>query len=396
MDYNSRLKPIEYKGLCGDPEVYEDQKSVEKKVDSVAKLVQSSRHTVLFTGAGLSTSCGIPDFRGPNGVWTKEQRGEITTTINTFDKAAPSFAHLAIACLIDCGVFAHVVSQNVDGLHLRSGIPENKLSELHGNIFKEKCGVCGKEYVRDVDVGGMGLNLTGRMCDDTFCKGPLRDMTVDWDTELPKEIFNRAHAEHDKADLVICLGTSLRIRPAGNMPLRVLKPKILRDGRIGKLVIVNLQKTHLDSKATVKISYYCDGVMKMLCEKVGLKVLDPARVPLTAAIHQRYTIIPGSIAAQALSNNSTAGPVALTLPAQPKGPTKPLSHKPTRPPPKSKSAAKTSATSASASASASANKRTSEEVEPEDKEVRKEPEERPRKLQKLRDNNRSLYWDPIQ
>ncbi|KAJ1422148.1 DHS-like NAD/FAD-binding domain-containing protein, partial [Ochromonadaceae sp. CCMP2298] len=252
-------------------------------VDALAAMVEESRHTVIFTGAGISTSCGISDFRGPDGVWTREQKGEVAVDPhNAFNHAIPSFAHNAIACLLHAGIFTHLVSQNVDGLHLRSGVSEAQLSELHGNIFKERCTECGKEYMRDEDVGGMGLKPTGRTCDApkgasssssriSTCGGVLVDMAVDWDTTLPAHIFKQAHAHMDRADVVICLGSSLRIHPAGNMPLRALKPKVVRQGRVGKVVVVNLQKTHLDKKC-LKVNHYCDEVMRRLCGRLGVQL----------------------------------------------------------------------------------------------------------------------------
>jgi NAD+-dependent protein deacetylase sirtuin 6 len=304
MDYNGRLKPIHDKGLCGDAETVEHSVVLNNKLSDLLNLVQSSKYTVVFTGAGISTSCGIADFRGPNGVWTKEQRGEEldVSNPNTFNTAQPSFTHFAIACLIHAGLFHHVISQNVDGLHLRSGVPEYNLSELHGNIFKEKCSTCGKEYLRTYDVGGMGLNLTGGVCEVPGCKGLLKDMAVDWDTELPTSVFSRAHAELDKADLVLCLGTSLRIRPAGNMPLRVVKPKVARRGRTGDMVIVNLQKTHLDRKA-LKIHNYCDDTMKNLCERLGI-LLKEASLLSSTDMESNYTVVKNSIASDIIKNRN--------------------------------------------------------------------------------------------
>ena len=306
-DYNSRLKHIGHKGLCGDPEVVDDSDMFQRKMSVFAKLVQESNHTVLFTGAGISTCCGIPDFRGPNGVWTQEQRGEAPNSAvnhvkhNVFSNAQPSFTHNAIACLTHAGIFKHNISQNVDCLHLRSGVPEAQLSELHGNIFKEKCEKCKREHLRDFDVGGMGLQYTGRECEVPNCSGKLKDMAIDWDTPLPEKIFHQAHCELDTADLVISLGTSLRVQPAGNMPLRVLKPKKRRDGRVGKLVIVNLQQTHLDKQATLKINGYCDEVMKLLCDEIGIEIKPAekrANGEVSCDIASRYTVKEGSIAEQ--------------------------------------------------------------------------------------------------
>lgn len=298
MDYNCRLKHISNKGLCGDPEIVEETKSLEDKVQQLVTLICESKRIVLFTGAGISTSSGIPDFRGPNGVWTKEQRGEVAdpkSVDNTFDLARPTYTHYTMACLLHLGIVAHIVSQNVDGLHLRSGVSEEDLSELHGNIFKEKCSKCSTEYLRNFDVGGMGLQPTGRYCENASCNGVLCDMAVDWDTALPHKIFSRAEREHDLADLVICMGSSLRVNPAGNIPLRVFKPKKLRGGEAGKIVIVNLQKTHLDNKATIRISHYCDEVSKRLCDILGIRLDDTTKIA-NAKVKSWYYIEKGSIA----------------------------------------------------------------------------------------------------
>lgn len=87
---------------------------------------------------------GIPDFRGPKGVWTLEKQGKEVETEVTFDDAQPTLTHMAILALVQAGRVKHVISQNVDGLHLKSGLPRDKLSELHGNMFMEKCDKCGK------------------------------------------------------------------------------------------------------------------------------------------------------------------------------------------------------------------------------------------------------------
>ena len=87
---------------------------------------------------------GIPDFRGPKGVWTLEQRGAKVETDITFEDAVPTQTHMALVELVKVGVVKYVISQNVDGLHLKSGLPRENLSELHGNMFMEKCEKCGK------------------------------------------------------------------------------------------------------------------------------------------------------------------------------------------------------------------------------------------------------------
>lgn len=281
LSYNSRLKPMTEKGKCGDPEICDSEDDLTAKVQCLAGLIASSLHTVVFTGAGISTSCGIADFRGPTGVWTNELRGisldPSTDTSECFDKATPSITHRALYSLLKHSKIHHIVSQNVDGLHIRSGVVTDEwLTELHGNIFIEECVQCGTQYFRERDIGGMGLRPTGNKCDNALCGGVLIDNAVDWDTDLPEHKFKVAEQHMSRANLVICLGTSLRIRPAGNMPNRVLRKSSLRDtsqgSERGDLVIVNLQSTHLDSKATIKINGYCDEVIKRLCDVLGVEI----------------------------------------------------------------------------------------------------------------------------
>lgn len=146
-----------------------------------------------------------------------------------------------------------VISQNVDGLHLRSGLPRANLAELHGNLFMETCEVCGMEYLRDFDVGGISCRRTGRVCDRSGCGGALRDNLLDWEDALPEREFVASETALSEADLCICMGTSLRIRPASELPLRTVK-----NG--GKLVIINLQKTPKDRHAHLKIHLPVDEV----------------------------------------------------------------------------------------------------------------------------------------
>eukprot|EP01032_Pedospumella_encystans_P019412 gene19412-22067_t len=333
MDYNSRLLPIVDKGLCGDPEICEKERTFKKKISNLVDMICESKRIVAFTGAGISTSCGIPDFRGPNGVWTKELRGEkSTSTENWFDQAIPSYTHYALACLQHLGILSYTISQNVDSLHIRSGIPETALSELHGNICKEKCTQCGHEYVRDFDVGGMGLKPTGRLCSIESCGGPLHDKAYDWDTNLPEEVFDRAEQELQRADLVLVLGTSLRVIPAGNLPKLVQKARKERNSTVGKMAIVNLQCTHLDKRADVRIFHYCDDVMRALCQQLGIIVSEKADKNSGRVDASWYKIVPGSKLEALLDKTSSRiGIVAartITTPtAEPESPMKTKSKK---------------------------------------------------------------------
>lgn len=106
---------------------------IEAKAAEIAALLGDSKQAVLYTGAGLSTSAGISDYRGPQGVWTRLDKGLAPPDYTPVESIRPTRGHMVVRALVDAGIVKHVVSQNVDGLHLRSGVPRGKLSELHGN-----------------------------------------------------------------------------------------------------------------------------------------------------------------------------------------------------------------------------------------------------------------------
>lgn len=270
-NYAAGLSPYPDKGKCGLPENFDPPEELERKVLELAEMIRNARNVVFHTGAGISTSVGIPDFRGPNGVWTMEEKGLTPRFDTTFEEARPSSTHLALLALQRSGSLKYLVSQNVDGLHVRSGFPRDLLSELHGNMFVEECIKCGKQYVRDAVVGTMGLKPTGRLCDVPksrglrACRGKLRDTILDWEDSLPDRDLNRADEACRSADLAVTLGTSLQIKPSGNLPLLTK-----RNG--GRLAIVNLQPTKHDKHADLRIHGYVDDVMTKLMKHLGLEI----------------------------------------------------------------------------------------------------------------------------
>ncbi|XP_078411759.1 NAD-dependent protein deacylase sirtuin-6 isoform X2 [Cetorhinus maximus] len=244
VNYAAGLSEYEHKGKCGLPEIFDPPEELERKVLELADLVRNASYVVVHTGAGISTSSGIPDFRGPRGVWTMEEQGLEPKFDTTFEEARPSKTHMALVALQRVGLVKYVVSQNVDGLHVRSGFPRDKLSELHGNMFVEECTKCGKQYVRDTVVGTMGLKMTGQLCDVKKARG-LRACR--------------------KSDLAITLGSSLQIKPSSNLPFNTKK-------RGGKLVIVNLQATKLDRHSDLRIFGYVDEVVAKLMKHLGIEI----------------------------------------------------------------------------------------------------------------------------
>ena len=231
----------------------------------LANLIRNSKHTVVYTGAGLSTSAGIADFRGPTGVWTMRAKDLKPVALNHYKM--PTLAHMAIKKLVDDGLVKYVVSQNVDGLHLKSGIPVLSIAELHGNSNKEYCKNCKKAFIRNYrtrTASQVHDHKTGRKCE---CGGELYDSIINFGENLPEEELENAEIQSKEADLAIVLGTSLRVSPACNLPL-LIKPE-------AKLVICNLQKTPFDKNSnSMVIHARCDDLMRNLMEILEVLIPD--------------------------------------------------------------------------------------------------------------------------
>jgi mono-ADP-ribosyltransferase sirtuin 6 len=258
-----------HKTMTQMEEIEETPEELAAKIKALAGMIRDSKHCVFFTGAGISTSAGIPDFRGPEGVWTLKATGEKRKgkTVSMLS-AVPTTTHMAMVKLHDEGRMHYLISQNVDGIHRKSGIHPHRLSELHGNSNLEVCCWCGKEYMRDFDTchgSAAGSHETGRRCTAPGCSGPLLDTIINFGENLPKKDLERAYDECDKADLIVCLGSSLTVAPANDLPKKVAKHG-------GNLVIVNLQRTPLDSLSTLRIHGRTDQVMAGVMEELGLEV----------------------------------------------------------------------------------------------------------------------------
>jgi len=268
-------------------EIFDSPEELEAKMTTLIEMVRNSKHFVAFTGAGISTSAGIPDFRGPQGVWTLQDKGMEPKMEKLMEELLPTQTHMALVALQNQGLLKYVVSQNVDGLHLRSGIRPENLSELHGNTYIECCEKCHKSYLRcfsttsnagdDVDFSKLSMKQwphgTGRRCDDSSCRGILRDNIINFGETLPTRPLELAEVNCQQSDLIICLGSSLTVSPACDLP------KTRTEG--GNLCIVNLQRTPLDDIATLRIFAKVDDVIGGLMKALDIPIPSFEPPPLS-------------------------------------------------------------------------------------------------------------------
>ena len=200
---------------------------VENRIKVLAQWMFEAEHLVVFTGAGIGTESGLPDFRGPNGLWTRRAKG-LSAPEFDWSQAEPNQSHLAIVELQNMGKLAFLISQNVDNLHLKSGIRPELLAELHGNITKLRCRSCGFKCDSFPDLNTCPI-----------CGGRLVSSVVNFGDSLPEKEVEDSEWHSRHCDLFIVVGSSLAVYPAADMP-RIA----LRSG--AKLVIINQGETPLD------------------------------------------------------------------------------------------------------------------------------------------------------
>lgn len=232
------------------------------EVDELKRMIAEASRIVAFTGAGISTESGIPDFRSPGGIWTKYRPIEFSdflaseemrreswrrkfATDETMRKATPNAGHRALSKLVEQGKMLAVITQNIDGLHQASGIPDDKVIELHGNSTYAACLDCRRrhelEWVRQI----FSVDETLPRC--MACGGILKTATISFGQAMPEEAMERAHDAAAQADLMITLGSSLVVYPAAGFPVMAK--------RLGaRYVIVNREPTDQDGIADLVIN----------------------------------------------------------------------------------------------------------------------------------------------
>ncbi len=230
--------------------------------DRLRDLIAASRSAVVFTGAGISTESGIPDFRSPGGIWSRHQpvyfddflaseakRREYWRLKFLVDQdiqnAKPNAGHLAVAALVRSGKARCVITQNVDGLHQASGITEAQVIELHGNTTYAACLDCGKRFELGPIRAAFKRDERLPACDR--CRGLVKTATISFGQAMPAEAMRRAEQATRACDLFLAVGSSLLVHPAAGFP-ELAK----RSG--ARLVILNRDPTPLDPIADLVLN----------------------------------------------------------------------------------------------------------------------------------------------
>lgn len=232
-----------------------DKFNFKEEIKVISESILNSKHFIIFTGAGISTESGISDFRGPNGVWTRRDKGLPPLPSKVpFNQVKPNCGHEAIVNLQNLGYLKFLISQNTDSLHLKSGIKPDLVAELHGNYRYLKCLSCDNRYTKEEiswnnQLYGQGYRTYSPHPNQPpclNCGGRLISSVVNFEDPMPQKEMDLSTEHISKCDVILSAGSSLKVTPAADFP------KIVKNNG-GKLYIINIGETGLDHLADIKI-----------------------------------------------------------------------------------------------------------------------------------------------
>ena len=228
-------------------------------LDLIARWIKDARTVVALTGAGISTESGIPDFRGPDGLWTKNPQAEKLSHIDHYMSdpdirrlawrtrlehpswtAPPNRGHLALAELERKGYLQTLITQNIDGLHQKAGSPQGSLIEIHGTIFEVMCMSCGERAGMETALARVQAGEDDPAC--RTCGGILKSATISFGQSLVETDLRKAQQAAATCDVFLAIGTSLGVYPVAYLPQHALRAG-------ARLVIINAEQTPYDSRA---------------------------------------------------------------------------------------------------------------------------------------------------
>ena len=258
-----------------------EEENLDGLAEKVADLIIGAKKLVVFSGAGISTESGIPDFRSPGGIWSRFDPEDFTYQKFVSDpearrkqwrmlgeghlttEAQPNPAHYPIAELDKLGRLDCVITQNVDNLHHKAGVPADKVFELHGNVQTAVCLSCGKLYPFEQIKARVDKGEEIPDCEN--CHGMLKPNAVLFGEQLPPAVLHEATIRSSNCDLFIVVGSTLVVYPAAYMPIYAVQAG-------AKLVIINLSTTPMDGEAVVLIRAKAGEAMSKIVDRVRERV----------------------------------------------------------------------------------------------------------------------------
>ena len=244
--------------------------------NEIIKLVKASKSTVILTGAGISTESGLPDFRSDNGFWTKNKPIQFNEFLQSEEKQRlswernielhsllknikPNLGHMFVEKITSLQKSNFLITQNIDGLHQKSGVPRNKIIEIHGSAIEAACLECAaKQNILDFHDA---IKLEDPLPKCTFCGGVVKVATISFGQPMNEMDMMHASKIVEESDLMIVMGSSLKVLPAGKLPNLAMQSG-------SKLIILNREKTRYDQSADIVINDELQNICSKLIDEL--------------------------------------------------------------------------------------------------------------------------------
>jgi NAD-dependent deacetylase len=246
------------------------------RFNEIIKLVKTSKSTVILTGAGISTESGLPDFRSDNGFWTKNKPIQFNEFLLSEEKQRlswernielhsllknikPNLGHMFVEKIISLQKNNFLITQNIDGLHQKSGVPKNKIIEIHGSAIEAACLECeAKQNILDFHDA---IKFEGPLPKCTVCGGVVKVATISFGQPMNEMDMMHASKIVEESDLMIVMGSSLKVLPAGKLPNLAMQSG-------SKLIVLNREKTRYDQSADIVINDELQNICSKLIDEL--------------------------------------------------------------------------------------------------------------------------------
>ncbi len=249
---------------------------LDQEISKLAAKINETKTLVAFTGAGISTESRIPDFRGPQGLWQQYRPIELQDFLSSpkaraeywrrkidlypaLKQARPNKGHIALAKLDKAGYLSCIITQNIDGLHQKAGVPDEKVIELHGSNAYISCLSCRKRYEWEDILADSDLDKACPQCDE--CGGWLKPATISFGQQMPEQETKKAFTQASTAKVLLVVGSSLSVYPAAGIPQETGKSG-------GYVAIINNQPTEQDQTAHSFLMGQAGDILESLIEKI--------------------------------------------------------------------------------------------------------------------------------